>query len=259
MKKLFFAFLAVLIATAALATDIPAVTAINKAIAADLPVKAPVPASAWLNGYPYGSSGLYVGLYTEGGGGSVTASVPGIASASLTTTTASIGATVGYAWGSKNSPFAYAIEGSACATNFNGANQGFALAGPLCFEQMGFIWMPVSLIQSTFSLLNIPNPFSSIAPFPVNPTGITASNIQAGFGAGAIERDMTIAYLGVGSNKVWAVAPQIEFALMEQLSNGSALQEYVKVRLQAKEILFGATQSAATPSTEIIAGVKVLF
>ena len=252
MKKLFLALMATLIATAALAQSAPApaLTAINKAS---------TPPSTWLNGYPYGSSGLYVGLFTEGGGGSVTANIPGIASASLTTTTASIGATVGYAWGSKSSSFAYAIEGSICATNFNGANAGFALAGPLCFEQMGLIWMPVSLIQTTFSLLNLPNPFNSIAPFPVNPAGISASNVQAGFGVGAVERDMTLAYLGVGSNKVYSVAPQIEFALMEQLSNGSALQEYLKVRFPSHELLFGATQSTATPSTEVIAGIKVLF
>lgn len=224
-----------------------------------VPTKAPASTSTSLNGYPYDSSGLYVGIFSQGGGGSVAAQVPGIGSASLTTTTASIGGTAGYAWGSRTSRIAYSIEGDFGATNFNGSNAGFALSGPLFFEQTAFVWMPVSLIQSAFSALNIPNPFSSIAPFPTNPAGITASNVQAGFGAGLVENDMTLAYQGVGSNRVWNVAPKVEFDLMEQLSNASALREFVKFEFPQRGVLFGAHQSSATPSTMTLAGVKYLF
>ena len=227
------------------------------ALAADLPVKAP--ASAWLNGYPYGSSGLYVGILTEAGGGHVTASVPGVNSASLTTTTAGIGANVGYAWGSPTSQLAYAIEGKVTATNFNGANQGFAVSGPVSFEVTGLVWMPVSLIQSAFTAINVPNPFSTIAPFPTNPAGITASNIQAGFGAGFRADDVTLAYQGAGSNKVWAFSPKIEFDLMEQLSNRSAIREYVETVFQANGALIGANQSKITLGTKYLAGVAYEF
>jgi len=227
------------------------------ALAADLPVKAP--ASAWLTGYPYATSGLFAGLITQGGGGSVTATVPGVSSASLTTTSASIGGTIGYAWGTKGSMVAYSIESSIMATNFNGSNQGFALASPVTIDEVFMVWTPLSTIQSAFGLLNIPNPFSNIAPFPTTPTGFTASNVQEGIGGGAIERDMTLAYQGVGSNKVWEVAPMIEVALMEQISNGSAIREFIKTDFPTKGLLFGAKQSSATPSTEVFAGVQVLF
>jgi hypothetical protein len=230
----------------------------TSALAADLPVKAPAPAT-WLTGYPYATSGMYVGLITEGGGGSVSANVPGIASASLTTTTASIGGTVGYAWGQKGSMVAYSIESSVMATNFNGANQGFALAGPISIDVVGMVWTPVSVIQTAFGLLNIPNPFSAVPPFPNAPAGVTTSNIQAGIGGGFVAHDMTLAFNGIGSNKVWEFAPMVEVALMEQLSNGSAIREFVKTDFPTKGILFGAKQSSATPSTEILAGVQVLF
>lgn len=234
----------------------------SAAYAADnLAVKAPaaVAPSGWLNGYPYGSSGMYVGLFTEAGGGPVVASVPGVNPASLTTTTAGIGLAVGYAWGSKSSQLAYSIEGKVSANNFNGANAGFAVAGPVSFEGTGFVWMPVSLIQSTFSILSLPNPFANIAPFPLNPAGVTATNIQAGFGAGFRADDVTIAYLGAGSNKVWDFAPKIEFDLMEQLSNGSAVREYIETVFQSKGAIFGASQAKATMGTKYMAGVGVYF
>lgn len=232
---------------------------LSPAAAADLSTKAP--AYTALSGYPYASSGFYAGLFTEAGGGPVNANVAGVNSASLTTTTAGIGISAGYAWGSKSSQFAYSIEGKVSANNFNGANQGFSVSGPVSFEGTGYVWMPVSLIQSTFGLLNLPNPFSSIAPFPLNPAGVTASNVQAGFGAGFRADDVTIAYLGVGSNKVWEFSPKLEAALMEQLSNGSALREYVEVILQNKGYTFGAGPASinAVTGPKYMAGVMVLF
>src|ERR1700688_1147723 len=91
------------------------------ACAADLPVAKAVPYT--FNGYPFGSSGFYAGILTEAGAGPVVASSPvvGVAPASLTPTTAGIGMNFGYAWGSKNSMFAYALEGKVTANNFNGA------------------------------------------------------------------------------------------------------------------------------------------
>jgi hypothetical protein len=243
--------------------------AFSPAYAADvlpaaITAKAPVTTapSTWLNGYPYGSSGVIVGLYTEAGGGPVTANVAGVNPASLTTTTAGIGLMAGYAWGSKNSQLAYSLEGKVSANNFNGENQGFSVAGPVSFEGTGFVWMPVSLIQSTFSLLNLSNPFGSIAPFPLNPTNVTASNLQAGFGAGLRADDVTVAFLGAGSNKVWDLAPKIEFDLMEQLSNGSAVREYAEVVFQSRGATFGgggAPPVSSTQGTKYLAGVMVGF
>jgi hypothetical protein len=212
------------------------------AFAADFPIKAPPSAQSFFNGYPYGSSGLYVGLYTEGGGGPVTASIPGVNSASLTTTTAGIGGLAGYAWGSKSSPFAYAVECGVSANNFNGQNQGFAVAGPVSGECTGLVWMPVSLIQSAFTALNIPNPFSSIAPFPTLAPGSVATNIQAGFGAGFRADDVTIAYKGVGSGKVVDILPQIQVNLMEQVTGGYALRQVLEYDFASQGKVIGAQQ-----------------
>lgn len=232
------------------------------AFAADLPVPAKAVPYAF-NGYPFGSSGFYMGVLTEAGAGPVVASVPitGVAPASLTTTTAGIGINFGYAWGSKGSLFAYALEGKVTANNFNGANAGFSVSGPIAAEGTALVWTPVSTIQSAFGLLSLPNPFNNIAPFPLLPVGVTASNVQAGFGAGFRAEDVTVAYLGVGSNKVWNFAPKIEFDLMEQLSNGSAVREYVETVFENKGFIVGGNgiPVTATPGTKYMAGVAVEF
>ena len=52
------------------------------AFAADLPAKAPPPLASLFNTtYPYQTSGLFFGVYTEGGGGSVNGTVAGVSSA----------------------------------------------------------------------------------------------------------------------------------------------------------------------------------
>jgi hypothetical protein len=240
------------------------VASMGAASAADLPMAIKAPASPYtFTGYPFGSSGPYAGVLTEAGAGPVVASVPiaGVNPASLTTTTAGIGANFGYAWGSKGSMFAYAVEGKVIANNFNGANAGFSVSGPLSFEGTGLVWTPVSTIQTALSLINLPNPFNNIAPFPLLPTGVTASNVQAGFGAGFRADDMTVAFLGVGSNKVWSFSPKIEFDLMEQLSNGSAVREYVDLVFQNQSQTFGSAGIPVTakPGTKYLAGVAVEF
>lgn len=261
MKKLLLAAAIAAFSTSAMAQTAvaPIPTPVYVAPAPVLYTKAPPVSSGWLNGYPYGSSGLYIGLFSEAGGGPVNANVAGVNSASLTTTTAGIGAAVGYAWGSKSSQLAYSVEGKISATNFNGTNQGFAVSGPMSAEATGFVWMPVSLIQNAFSVLNLSSPFSTIAPFPSLPAGVTANNIQAGFGAGFRADDVTIAYLGAGSNKVWEFAPKIEFDLMEQLSNGSAIREYVETVFQSKGVTFGANQVNGTTGIKYLAGIGVYF
>src|SRR6266436_4702016 len=90
------------------------------ALAADLPAKAP--AATFSGVYPFGASGLFAGIFTQGTGGSVSATVPGVGPASLTTTTAELGLTVGWAWGYKGAPVAYSLEGDFAVTNFNGNN-----------------------------------------------------------------------------------------------------------------------------------------
>ncbi len=224
--------------------------------AADLPVKAP---SGILSGiYPYQSSGMFVGAYTEGGGGSVSATVPGVGAASLTTTTAGLGLTLGYAWGQRGSPIAYSIEGDFGFTNFNGNNAGLSLQGPLSFEQRFVIFAPWANIMSV--LPNLPNLFGTVPPFPSLQPGVTASNLQMGLAFGVKEMDRSLAFAGLTSNKVWQIEPVIKLIAMEQLSNGSALRAWVGVGFPDKGRLIGPVPgTSAVRGPEVLAGVGAYF
>ena len=228
------------------------------AFAADLPIKAAplIPVA-----YPYQSSGLFFGIYTEGGGGSVSATVPGVGAASLTTTDAAFGATIGYAWGQRNSPIAYSLEGDFGFTNFNGNNAGFALSGPLSFEQRFVVFTPWTNLASM--LPNFPNIFGTVPPFPALQPGVTASNLQMGLSIGVKEKDISTSFVGVESNRVWRVEPVIKLIAMEQLSNGTALRAWAGVTLPDKGAIIGTVPGIGTTSAtlgpEVLAGVGVYF
>ena len=226
-----------------------------RTFAADVAGKTP---AAPFGKYPYDVSGLYVGLYAEGGGGSVAASVPGVGPASLTTTQASIGLTVGYGWARSGSAIAYALEGDVCASNFNGNNAGLSLSGPLCFEQRFVIFAPWDKIMG--AIANIPNPFNAVPPFQPLQPGVTASNRQMGIAVGAYERDISTAFAGVAANKVWRIEPEIAFIVMDQLSNGTAVRAFLKLSFPDKGTIFGPVKNAsAVLGPEIRAGVGSYF
>jgi hypothetical protein len=227
------------------------------AFAADIPIKAP--ASPFFSAtYPYMSSGLFFGAYTAGTGGSVSATVPGVNSASLTTTTAAIGGTVGYAWGQKGSPVAYTIEADFGVTNFNGNNQGLSLQGPLEFEQRVTVFTPFTTLANL--LPNVPNIFGTVPPFPPLQPGVTASNLQIGFAAGIKEKDISASYAGVAADKVFRIEPVLRLVAMEQLSNGTAVRAYVETAFPDKGKVFGPVPgSSAVLGTEVTAGVSVLW
>lgn len=242
------AFVAALAALPALAhagdLNPPAVKAINSAL---LP-----------NAYPYQSSGLFFGLFTEGGGGSVTASAPGVNPASLATTDAGLGVTVGYAVGRRGNNFAYTIEADFGFTNFNGNNAGFALSGPLSFEQRFVVWTPFSNIQAL--LPNLPNIFGTVPPFPALQPGVTASNLQTGLAFGVREKDVSLAFAGLQANKEWLVEPVVKLMAMEQLSNGTAIRAWAGVSIPTQGHFFGPVPgSTAKLGPEVLAGVGVYF
>lgn len=223
--------------------------------AADISTKAPIVVP---NGYPYQSSGLFFGAFTEGGGGSATAGSPGVNPASLTTTDAGLGLTVGYAWGTKASAFAYSAEADFGFTNFNGNNTGFALSGPLSFEQRFVIWTPFTNLATL--LPNLPNIFGTVPPFQTLPVGVTASNLQSGLAFGVREKDISLAFAGLQANKEWLVEPVIKLMMMEQLSNGTALRAWAGVAIPTQGHIIGPIPgSTATMGPEVLAGVGVYF
>lgn len=232
------------------AGDISGPAAINKA--------AP---SAWsLGAYP-ALNGVIVGIYTEGGGSSVNASVPGVPSASLTTTTAAIGATVGYMYTPKGGNVSFSFEEDFCAKNFNGSNAGLSLQGPLCFEQRVMAFAPWQNLLA--ALPNIPNPFSSISAFSFQPGVTPVGNMIAGIGVGAYERDISTAFAGVQANKIWMANPELVFMNVQPLSNGTALRGWIKLDFNNNAKVFGATPAGFTQtslgSTGIRAGLGAAF
>lgn len=203
------------------------------------------PAKAAINslytGYPYGSTGFFFGLFTEGGGGSVNGSVPGVGSASLTETQAGVGATIGYAWGRAGSPVAFSVEGDFGWTNFNGNSAGLGLSGPAAFEQRFVMFTPLASMMSL--LPNLPS-LGTVPPFPATPAGTTASNIQLGLMGGVTENDISLNFPGVSSSKEWRVAPMIGLVAMEQLSNGVAVRSWVKTIFPDKSVCVGPVNNA---------------
>ncbi len=228
----------------------------QQAMAADLPVKATPSSPFFSTTYPYQTSGLFFGLYTAGSAGSVNATVPGVSTNSLTTTTGEIGGTIGYAWGQKTSTVSYTLEQDIGITNFNGASQGLALQGPLSLETRVTVFTPFSNLQNL--LPSFPNLFGTVPPFSPVPTGVTQCCLQVGFAGGVKLKDISANFVGVQTNKIWEVEPIIRAVAMEQLSNGTALYAYAEAAFPTSGKIFGPVPgSVVTPSNEYTAGVGV--
>jgi hypothetical protein len=232
---------------------------VSPAMSADLVTKAPA-SNFSLGTYPT-LNGLIVGLYTEGGGSSVSATAPGVPAASLTTTSAAIGATVGYMFTPRGNNISYSVEADIGARNFNGNNAGFALSGPLTFEQRVMVYAPWQKLLS--ALPSFPNPFSSISAFSL-PSGVTtAGAMVAGIGAGFYEQDISTAFAGVQSGKVWRVNPELVFMNVQPLSNGTALRGWIKVDFNGNSKILGSVPAGITTatlgSTGVRAGVGAAF
>jgi hypothetical protein len=228
----------------------------STAMAADMPVKAPLASLA--NGYPYQGSGFYFGVYTEGGGGAVNGSVPGVGATSLSSTSADVGGSIGYAWGSKGSPVFAAVEAMFGWTNFNGTQQGLSLSGPASFEQRFKLGTPLAGILNL--LPNLPN-FGPIAPFPIVPTGVTTSPAQAYFMAAFHEQDISPNFPGLASGKEWRIAPAIGIGLMEQWSNNIAVDAWVETIFPDKSVCIGPVGSSACAGLgqQVKAGLTFLY
>ena len=232
--------------------------AATSAYAADMPVKAP-PLNPIYTGYPYGSSGLFYGIYTEGGGGPVNGSATGVASASLVELSAGVGATVGYAWGAKGSPVAYSIEGDVGYTNFNGSVAGFSMGGPLSVEVRGVAFTP--LANFTQYLPNLPS-WGTVPPFNALPAGVTASHTQIGLMAGWHWNDVSLDFAGLATGKEFRGAPMVGLVQMEQLSNGMALRTYIKNVFSSDAVCVGPVptkQACGGLSNQVLVGASLLF
>lgn len=228
----------------------------SPAFAGDIAAPAPV-VKAVPSPYLFSGSGPFFGIYTEAGGGPVTANIPGVATASLTTTSAALGLTAGYAHKFGNGLLG-TVEADVCFKNFNGENAGFSVAGPLCLEQRAMIFAPTDVVMSALSFLTIPNFFANLAAIAV-PNGATVKSSYLGVGAGAYWNDMTLAYNGAGANKVWSVNPELVIMKMDLLTTNTMLRTFAKVDLESQTVLFGAKQAIEKHGVGGRAGVSFNF
>ena len=191
----------------------------TSAFAADMPVKAPL-LNPIYTGYPYGSSGLFYGIYTEGGGGPVNGSAAGVASARprrRLSSSAGVGATVGYAWGPRAARSPTRSRAMSATPTSTGLVAGFSMGGPLSVEVRGVAFTP--LANFTQYLPNLPS-WGTVPPFNALPAGVTASHTQIGLMAGWHWNDVSLDFAGLATGKEFRGAPMVGLVQMEQLSNG---------------------------------------
>lgn len=223
------------------------------AMAADVVKAQASPLASLANGYPYQTQGIYFGVFTEGGGGSVEGSAVGINSNSLVTNEIGVGGTVGYAWGVPGKNVFIAAEAMFGWTNFNGAAPGFSLSGPVNFEQRFKIGTPLSSFLALLPGLNLP----SAPPFPNLPNGQTVSNAQVYLMAGIKENDNSLAF-GLPQFKQWAISPTLGIGTLGQLPNGVAVDVWIETVFPDKSICAGPF-ACARSGQKVLAGLAFYY
>lgn len=228
-----------------------ATTSLAQAADQALPTKAPKLSLA----YPL-SSGLYFGLGTMGGGGSVNGTVPGVNSNSLISNQIGVAGILGYTWNAPNSQYFAAVEGWFGWQNFNGSAPGFSLTGPATFTQRVMVGAPLNDIAALFPTLNL-----TVPPFPTLPGGQAASNIKPYIFASATEDDITLDIAGVGSNKDWRVSPGLGVGMLGQLTSGSVVDVFAITKFPQKGVCLGtglpAGQACGSQGTTYLAGLAL--
>lgn len=223
------------------------------AFAADMPVKAKP--SLLSTAYP-STSGFYFGVGTLGGGGTVSANVPGVNANSLVSNQIGVAGIVGYVWNVPNSAYFAAAEGWFGWQNFNGAAQGFSLTGPATFTQRVMVGAPLNDIAALFPTLNL-----QVPPFPTLPGGQVASNIKPYIFGSLTEDDVTIDIAGAGSNKDWRFSPGVGIGMLGQLTSGSVVDVFAMTKFPQKGMCVGtglpAGQACGGVGTTYLAGLAI--
>ncbi len=222
--------------------------------AADLITKAPpVPAIPFI--YP-SADGWYGLVGTEGGGGSVSVSAPGVNSNSLVSNTIAVYIGAGYAWNVANSPMFSALEGKIGIVNFNGSAPGLSWQGPIDFHARWLIGAPIDQIAAFFPNLNIAVPtFSNL------PSGFTAVSTKYYIAPGFHVSDDSLTFMGK-STKAWGFSPSITPAgLLVALKNGSVADIYSEVRFNERGLCTSSAlgQACGRANIEVLAGLDYKF
>lgn len=203
----------------------------------------------------YGTSGSYFGVFTEGGGGSVSATVAGVNSASLVTNQIGIGGLVGYARSVPGSDAFMAIEGMAKVNNVNGSQPGFSWNGPASFTERFKVGVPLDKVTALIPNLGLP----TAAPFPVLPAGTLLLNTKSYIFGAFHQDDNSYAVAGLPAFSAVKLSGGIGTGMIGQLSNGTALDIWAEASFANSEHCFGAIRVCAKDGTKYTAGLAVDF
>jgi hypothetical protein len=206
-----------------------ALLASSAASAADL--KAPAP-----SGYPYTSCGVYFGIDTAAISGS--------------TSQGEIGGVVGYSCPLGAQAFWF-VEGMFNYTNLSTTNNGLALTGPVSLEQRIALGSPLSNLLGLFPSLNL-----QVPTLPLLPTGVTVTTAHPYMFGAFHEQDIS-ASVGLSSNKAWEFSPGFGVGVINQLSNGVALDVFTEAQFQTQAYCVGV--QCTTKSTLLRVGMALKY
>jgi hypothetical protein len=181
--------------------------------AADLTPKTAATTTAAVTGYPYTACGAYFGLDTQAVTGS--------------TSEGEVGGLVGYSCPLGSSGFWF-VEGMFNFANLNSTTGGLNLTGPLSLEQRLAVGGPLATLWASLypSGLTVPT-------LPVLPTGVTVTTAHPYTFVSIHEQDIS-ASIGVMSNREWEISPGFGIGMLNQLSNGIALDVFAEAQFQQK-------------------------
>jgi opacity protein-like surface antigen len=200
----------------------------SPAYAADI-TKAPRPSV--FSGYVSGQCGMYLGINTIGGAGTVNGGPPG-----ASVIQAGLGGTVGYGCpiGAVPGSFWF-VEGNFDWVNINGNQNGFAMTGPLHFEQRAGLGSPIS------GMLNmLPGWGNGLAvpSLPALPAGVTQGPSYPFIFVSLHEQDIS-AQVFEASNRQWLISPGVGIGLESRLSNNVVAETAVQWVMQSNGLSVG--------------------
>ena len=244
MKK--FVIALALLSTSAFAADMSGVEAINKAIAADLPTKAPTGFAT----YPVGC-GMYYGVNTMG----ETAAVQN-AAVGTQFVQGAVGLTLGYTCPMGSSGGYWFADGMFDFANLNGSSNGFALTGPAQFEQRFGFGAPVNLILSLVpGLQSLQSAVPSLIPLP---TGV---NVVTSFPYlfGSVHEDDVGVSNGFAANKQYLISAGFGIGNKIRLSNGVVFDPFAEYILPSSQMCIGITGGCIQKGPAVRVGAALEF
>jgi hypothetical protein len=215
-----------------------------------LPLKAPPTTAA----FPYNTAGAYWGITTFASQTAVNINAPGATSGQASIMGGSLGVLGGYSMPVNKGANFLAFEFSASRQNINGSAQQTAgvlsIKGPWRLEAIVKYGMPCANLAAYF-----PNLGSVLPTLPGLPAGFTATNCHAYIAGGGAGEDIsaTLNMNGggsVSSGSEWSAAAVAALGQIWQLSNGSAVDTFIKYETNGRT--FGLMSGAphATPSIQ---------